>query len=561
MSARETFPMKKNNIKQHTMPIISKKTFLFILICATIQSSLCTQIKSDKPKLIVGIVVDQMRYDILHRLEHNFGDNGLKRLMYRGFSAENMQYNYVPTYTGPGHASIYTGSVPAIHGIAANDWIENKSNKRYCTQDEFVKAVGGDSKAGKMSPQNMKTTTITDQLKLFTNNQSKVIGIALKDRGAILPAGHMANAAYWYDGKTGNWMTSSFYTDKLPLWVDKFNAQHHPAKLMQQQWNLLLSKEKYTYHNHDNEPWEEANFGKSTPTFPYTFDTQKYNSDIRYTPYGNTLTTNFAVEALQAENLGRNVSTDFLAISYSSTDYVGHATGPYSLETEDTYYRLDSDIAQLLDALDRQMGKDNYWIFVTADHGVQDAIGYSQAHRIPAIGFSEDKIRTILNQYLQSKLHIANAIRDITNEQIYLESTLTISSTDIARTLNTISSDSVQGIAGFYSFESLGDYALPHILREKINNGYSRNRSGDIYILLEPNGMNQYRTGKGTTHGSPYTHDSHIPFLFYGKGVKAAHSSRPYHITDIAPTISYLLGMLHPNGCIGTPISELDYLK
>lgn len=540
---------------------MNKKWTLILLVFGWIPSSLYSQIPSDKPKLIVGIVVDQMRYDILHRLEHNFGEGGFKRLMNRGFFAENMQYNYIPTYTGPGHASIYTGSVPAIHGIAANDWIENKSKKRYCTQDESVQAIGGDSKAGEMSPQNMKTTTVTDQLKLFTNNQSKVIGIALKDRGAILPAGHTADAAYWYDSKSGNWMTSSFYTDRLPHWVEHFNAQKNPTRLMQQNWNLVLPKEKYTYRNQDTADWEEAHFQKSAATFPYHFEDKKYNAEIRYTPYGNTLTTDFALAALHSENMGKNTSTDFMAVSYSSTDYIGHATGPYSLETEDTYYRLDRDIERLLSELDKQVGKDNYWLFMTADHGVQDAIGYSHAHRIPASGYKEKSLKARLNQYLQSRLHTPNIIRELTNEQIYLEPSATLSSTDIARTLNTLSSDSLQGIAGFYSFESIGEYALPQLLREKISNGYHRNRSGDIYILLEPNGMDQYGSGKGTTHGSPYSHDSHVPFIFYGKGVRSVHSSKPYQITDIAPTISYLLGMLQPNGCIGSPIMELDYLK
>ena len=515
------------------------------------------------PKLIVGVVVDQLRYDLLTRYQHHFTDGGFKRLMKGGFFAENMHYNYVPTYTAPGHTSIFTGTTPSIHGIAGNNWIQDEKKEMYCSQDDEVSSIGGDEKSGKMSPKNMRVTTVTDQLRLFTNKQSKVFGVAIKDRGAIFPAGNMANAAYWYDATTGNWITSSWYMDSLPSWVQKFNAKKEYAKYMRQNWDILYPKNKYANPSMDNVPWEELNFKKETPSFPYIFDSTRYASEIRLTPYGNSLTTDMALEVLKNEQMGRGLHTDFLTVSYSSPDYIGHAFGPYSMEIEDNYYRLDRDIKRLLDELDQRYGRDNYWIFMTADHGVQDVPGFSNDNKIRGGATSSKKWKEKFENYITLKTGKTGFIRAVMNEQITLHSDSLLqagmTARDIAAILRSMPVEEMTGIWGIYSFDEISTAPIHRSIREKIINGYVPHRSGDIAILLLPNWMNH--GNKGTTHGSPYNHDGHVPFLFYGKNVKPQSSAIPYEITDIAPTISYLLGMLHPNGCVGKPIVELDYLR
>lgn len=518
-----------------------------------------TQSNSKKPKLVVGIVVDQLRYDLLTRFEPNFSETGFKRLLKNGFFAENMHYNYVPTYTGPGHSSIYTGSVPAIHGIAANNWLENGVTQMYCTQDASAQTIGAAGDAGKMSPKNLKVTTVTDQLKLFTNNKSKVYGVALKDRGAILPAGHTADAAYWYDSKSGYWISSSYYIKSLPSWLENFNNENRVMSYMKKNWNLLLPPDKYIHYSNDLQHWEEKPFKNEFPTFPYTFREENYTKDIRTTPYGNSLTTDVALAVLRNEKLGQNSSIDFLAISYSSTDYIGHAFGPYSLEIEDCYYRLDQDISKLLYELDSRLGKENYWLFLTADHGVQDVPSSSLSQNIPAGNIHEKSLKKSLNEFLLSRLNETELISDITNEQLYLRPNAKVSGESIAEILNTIHKDSIPGIKGFYYLEDLAEATIPKAIKDKIINGYYRSRSGSIGFLTEPGWM--CHGTKGTTHGSPYSHDSHIPFIFFGSKVKAYRSAKPYYITDIAPSLSYLLDILQPNGCIGNPMVELEYLK
>ncbi|HMC98797.1 MAG TPA: alkaline phosphatase family protein, partial [Ferruginibacter sp.] len=284
-------------------------------------------------------MIDQMRWDYLYRFNSLYGETGFKRLIKDGFSAENTFLPYVPTYTAVGHTCVYTGSVPAISGIVGNNWFDKTTGKNvYCTDDSTVSTVGSNSRAGKMSPDNLWVTTVTDELRLSNNFKSKVIGIALKDRGSILPAGHSANGAYWYDA--GKWITSSYYMNALPGWVDEFNAKDMAGAFMKQDWNTLLPINRYDQSTEDFKTYEYSIKGEKTVTFPHLLsaipDSIKYES-FRTTPFGNSFTFEFAKAAIQNENLGNNSVPDFLTVSISSTDYVGHAFGPNSIEIEDTY--------------------------------------------------------------------------------------------------------------------------------------------------------------------------------------------------------------------------------
>jgi len=511
-----------------------------------------------RPKLVIGIVVDQMSYDFLVRYERKYGNGGFKRLVREGFLCKNAHYNYVPTYTAPGHACVYTGSVPAVHGIAGNEWFDQRRGKVvYCTEDSTARTVGSESLAGLMSPRNLLTTTITDQLKLSNNGQSKVIGVALKDRGAILPAGHLGNAAYWFDSFSGHWITSDYYMKDLPGWVQQFNNRKLAAQYLSQPWTPLLNAAQYSESTTDDQPYEGRFRGETTSKFPHDLPKLK-TADfdlIRNTPFGNTLTKDFALAAIKGENLGKGPVTDFLAVSFSSTDYVGHQYGPYAMETQDTYLRLDRDIADLLTFLDAYLGKENILVFLSADHGVSPVADQMVQDKVPAGIFDNRKAMADLKKKLNADLGEGDWIRGYENQQLYLNHRLLRekdkSVDDIHEAITPVLLQ-LEGVADVVNLHEISESSLPDHFISMIKNGMHRKRSGDIYVVLEPNWMEGRR--QGTTHGSMYAYDTHVPIIFYGGLVRSGNTTEQVHVTDITPTVAQLLNLIEPNGSIGKPI-------
>src|SRR5476651_2089556 len=365
-----------------------------------------------------------MRWDYLYRFYDRYQSNGFKRLLNEGFSCENTQVDYIPTFTAPGHTCIYTGTVPAIHGIAGNDFtIQATGKSMYCTEDTSVRTVGSTSKAGEMSPRNLLTTTVTDELRLATNFRSKVIGIALKDRGGILPAGHTANAAYWFDDATGNWITSTYYMNDLPTLFKKFNDQKLPTQYLKQDWNTLYPINTYLQSTEDNSPKYEGKFaGTDAPTMPVKTSQLmgKGLGLIRSTPYGNSLTLDLAKAAITNEALGKNTVTDFLAISLSSTDYIGHQFGINAVEIEDTYLRIDRDLSSFFTYLDNTVGKGNYTVFLTADHGAAHNTAFLNDHNIPAGVWPDNTIMKNMNSLLEGKYGVKKMVLSLDNYQVNL---------------------------------------------------------------------------------------------------------------------------------------------
>ena len=548
---------------------MSKKLIPFLLLFFIITSLSAQKKKStvsfeasnaDKPKLVVGIVVDQMRYDFLYRYSEKYSSGGFKRLMNEGFNCRNNHYNYAPTVTAAGHAAIFTGSIPAINGIIGNEWFNQKTGKSvYCVEDSSVRTVGSDSKAGLMSPKNLLVSTITDQLKIANNFESKTIGIALKDRGSILPAGHTANAAYWFDSKNGAWITSSFYMNDLPQWVKDFNSMKMPQKYMAEGWKTLLPIEKYTESTADNQAYEAKLSGEKTATFPHELAAQSgvnLLEVIRTTPFGNTLTKDFALVAIQNENLGKSPKTDFLTISFSSPDYVGHAFGPNSIEVEDTYLRLDKDIEEILTSLDNSLGKGNYLVFLSADHGVADVPGFWQSQKLPAgvvdAAISSREVKTALKTaFGEGEFIIAED-----NSQLYLNANLMeekkISYTQIYEIVRKtlLKRDDVADVIDLHN---LANSTLPDYQLSYVKNGFNPRRSGDIMVVLNPSWFAGRK--QGTTHGSLYRYDTHVPLLFYGWKIKSGETTLRTNISDISPTVADLLNILEPNGSVGNVIS------
>ncbi len=510
-----------------------------------------------RPKLVVGLVVDQMRWDYLYRYYNRYTNGGFKRLINEGFSAENTYIPYTPTYTACGHTCIYTGSVPAIHGIIGNDWYDPETKKNmYCTEDSTVVTVGSTpSSEGNMSPKNMLSNTITDELRIATNFKGKVIGISLKDRGSILPAGHAANAAYWYQGSTGNWITSSYYMNEVPTWIADYNKLKLANKFYAKNWETLYPIDTYVNSTADEQAYE----GKSS-TFPHSlaqFAGKNYDA-IRSTPYGNTITLDLAKLAILSEDLGKDNITDFLAVSCSATDYVGHQYGPNSIEAEDTYLRLDKDFEEFFNYLDKQVGKGNYTIFLTADHGAAHVPGFMQKNKLPAGVVSDRDIASKLNTYLNDKFKVNNLVLRSMNNQIIFDHDKTDKgdvSFDVIKSASIDFLKKLDGFANVVDISRISQSTLPEVQKKMITNGYNAKRSGDLYYILNPNWFNGSSTG--TTHGNWNPYDSHIPLVFMGWGIKPGASNKTHYMTDIAPTLAALLHIQMPNGNVGESITEI----
>lgn len=519
------------------------------------------------PKLVVGVVVDQMRQEYLYRFESKFGAGGFNRLVREGFMLKNGHYNYSPTVTGPGHASIYTGTTPAIHGIIGNDYYD-KALKRmvYCVEDSTHKPIGSSASGGR-SPWRMLSTTVTDELELFTNKKAKVIGISVKDRGAILPAGHMADAAYFPEGRGGKFITSSFYRQDLPEWVNTFNALNLPAKYIATPWTTLLPLAQYTESGPDDSPYERKITGKEKMTFPYNVAelVQKGGAEaFATTPYANDYVTEFAKAAVQGEQMGKDLVPDFLAISYSSPDILGHATGPRSVEVEDMYLRLDKNIEDLLKTLDKEVGVGNYTLFLSADHAVADVPQYLKDNKVPAGYFNDEYAKAKLNEYLALFYPGKQLVEKISNEQVFLNH----SAFDGDPRTSGLDMFVVAELAGKFlmTLDGVSNYYTEAVIKQSdfkeggvkgmIIRGHHPKRSGDLAFVLEP-GWFEGKSVQGTTHGSPYSYDTHVPMMFFGYGVKQGSSSVYHPITDIAPTLSVILKIMFPSGNTGQPITEL----
>ncbi len=546
---------------------MKKVIVLIVFCCAFISTAQVVAISpptkdNSKPKLVVGIVIDQMRYDYIYRFWDKFGNDGFKKLVNQGYFCKNTNFNYVPTYTGPGHASIYTGTTPSVHGIIANDWYDKNTGKNmYCAQDNAVQGVGTAASEGMRSPKNMQTTTITDELKISSNMKSKVIGIALKDRSAILPAGHVANAAYWFDGSVGGFISSTYYMNSLPAYVQEFNKKELPKKYLSQPWNTLLPIEQYTESVADDNKYEFIFKGEKKSVFPHDlpnlFEKNGGLGMIRSTPFGNSLTKDFAIEIIKNENLGKGVATDFIAISFSSPDYIGHLYGPNSVEQEDNYLRLDKDLAELIKFIETQVGKNNALIFLTADHAAPEVPAYLIDLKIPAGYVDENKMLSDLKKYLFTN-YGDTLVLSYSNQQVFLnQKTIETKKLVLQQVQDDVVSfiQKMENVSEVLSATTLNNNQFTEGSRYLMQKGFNAKRSGDVLVNYAPAYMDYPHYG--TTHGSPYSYDTHVPLIFYGWNVKQGSTTEQIYITDIAATLAMMLNIQFPNGCTGKPIQSI----
>lgn len=539
--------------------------FVYLIFCDSIFAQNIKkpnqELPQAKPKLVIGLVIDQMRWDYLHRYEAKYSERGFKRLM-SGTDCTYTYYNYAPTYTGPGHASIFSGSTPALSGIAGNGWYDRTTNKFvYCVADSTYKTIGSKSKAGAMSPQYLLCSSIGDQLKIGDCKGAKVFGVALKDRSAILPTGHTADAAYWFDGTNGAMISSSFYMDTLPTWVQEFNDKKYAEEYLAHDW--IPSEPVQGFHtcSEDALPYEGKFAGATNSAFPHNFaESKKTSLDvIRITPFGNTLTLQFAQELISNEALGMDEHTDLLSISFSAPDYIGHKFGPQSLEVEDCYLRLDRELAAFLDFIDQKIGLNNTLIFLTADHGAAEVPQYLLDMNIPAgILNSKVEITDPCKKWLQENYQDSTLYLAYDNQQIYLDRKKIrdrkLDLDKICKELSAIYLDNSH-ILNVLPSQSLMYMDTKLELYDNVKRGLHPTRSGDICFILQPGWFEDWTYG--TTHGSSYTYDNHVPLLWYGWCVKEQKIYDRVYITDIAPTLSQILKIQEPNACVGNPIVEL----
>ncbi len=519
---------------------------------------------TSQPKLVIGVVVDQMRFDYLNRFKNKYTSNGFLRLIGQGYSCNNHHYNFIPTYTGPGHASIFTGATPSVHGIIGNSWYDKvTSSTVYCTTDKAYTPVGAAAKYGQVSPHNMKVTTLADQNRLFTQMKGKTVGVSIKDRGAVFPSGHTANGAYWFEGlNEGKWMTSSYYMDTLPQWVQNFNAPSKIASYLKT-WNTLYDINLYNESGPDASNYEKGFAGKATAEFPYDLNALKELNGgydiIKNTPFGNTMITDFAMAAVDGENLGADNFTDFLTVSYSSTDYIGHDFGVNSVELQDAYLRLDLELERLLNYLDVKVGAGNYTLFLTSDHGAADVPSFLTDIHMPS-GYVPKNSFASLFLSLKKKYGVSDLVKKISNNQVFLNqeriAALKINLEDVQKFV-------VNQIIGYphikkaYTATTMQTHYFKDGMEKMLQNGYHQKLSGDVLYTLE-SGVISYGP-KGTTHGSGYNYDTHVPLLFYGNGIQPGKTYDRTSVTDIAPTISALLGIAFPSGATGSVIEKVIY--
>jgi predicted AlkP superfamily pyrophosphatase or phosphodiesterase len=521
----------------------------------------------DKPKLVIGIVVEELNYNQLEKFHDKLCENGIKKLINEGTYFKNASYEYLLTQSAPGHATIATGAEPSFHGITSDNWYTPLKNELInCTKDVSVNSVGGSFESGLHSPVNLLVSTFSDELAIATNKKAKVFGVGLKESSAIFSAGHTANAAYWFDNTTGTWMSSSYYISALPDWVNDFNAMKFSDTYMNSTWNLLRPAKDYADCLPDSNSFEIG--FNNINYFPYdlkklrpgnTFSSKNDYSLLRETPFGNSLTTNFAIRLIQKERLGKDDVTDYLSICYSATDYIGHRFGPSSVEMGDAILRLDDDIKNLLTFINDTIGKKNVLIYFTAAHGISEIPAVLEKNRIPSGYFQQNQALQLLRSYLNAIYGEGEWVKGYSERQIFLNRTLIedarLSLDDVQKKVARflVQFTGVEAAYPYSAFEA-NDFGNGNLKR--IINNFSPQRSGDVIVILNPGWVEKVNDFV-TNYNSPYEYDSHVPLIWYGWTVNRATVTRQVNITDIAATLSTLCKIPYPNACTGEPMFEL----
>ncbi len=536
----------------------------------------------EAPRLVLQITVDQLRADLPTRYYARLGEGGFRYLLEQGVVYRNAHHAHANTETIVGHATLATGAHPSGHGMVGNLWFDretgfttyNVEDSRYrlltegadVNEDAEIDPTQRAARSEGRSPAAMLVTTFADELRTSNNGQSKVVGVSVKDRGAISMAGH-SGTAYWFSKASGEFVTSTYYLDRYPGWVQEFNATNPAQRFADTAWELLHDQDTYLFGGSDDRHWETdvAGFGR---TFPHSFGdggSPYFTTWLTLSPAGDELVLDFAKQALVGEELGKDEITDYLSVSFSSTDYVGHVFGPSSLEAEDNILRLDMALAGLLAFVDEEVGLDNTLVVLSADHGGPDTPGYLNSLGIPA-GYldPENWDREAAIGRIKSRFRIKGELIE-TYDHPYLYFSAEVRSNpkiDQAELEAAVVSELMrfEGVSLAVSSSALRSGDLPdnELYRSVVRNFHPK-RSGDVFLVFEPNWFINDFDGLvvASTHGSPWNYDTHVPIVFAGFGLRPAVVEREVHTVDVAVTLAVLLGTKLPSGAVGKPLVEV----
>jgi len=526
--------------------------------------------------------VDQLRGDLLWRYEDRFGEGGFRYLMEQGTVYLNAHHRHANTETIVGHTTLATGADPSAHGMVANVWLDQASGVLiYNVEDArypiLTEGAGVDrateidptqrtARSDGRSPAAIQVSTFSDELKLFSGGRSKIFGVSVKDRGAISMAGHTGKA-FWFSKQTGEFITSRFYYERYPDWVSEWNSNKPAQEYAGESWELLNDASTYLFGDADDRSFETAlpGFGR---TFPHAFGSSSdryFTTLLTISPAGDELTLDFAKALIDNEAIGADEVPDYLSVSFSATDYVGHIFGPSSLESEDNILRLDRTLAELFEFVDQRVGLENTIIVLSADHGSPEAPGY-----LSALGFEADYIdpttfdRTAAIESLKSQFGIGEElITTYFHPYLYLNREM-ISQRGLDQSVvEQAVADAItqfDGVALAVSSSALREGRTPEFpVIQSVLRNFSPSRSGDIYVVFEPNRFINDFDGLtvAATHGSPWRYDTYVPLIFLGAGIPAIRVARPVQTVDVAPTLSLLIGAKPPSGSVGVPLSEV----
>jgi predicted AlkP superfamily pyrophosphatase or phosphodiesterase len=533
-----------------------KKIFLFFLIGLPFLGTTANNLNK-RPKIIVRIVVEQMRYEMLLRYWDEFGEDGFKKLAGQGAYFTNARLNYSSTQRSSGFATLATGSYPSVHGIIGDFWYDRLSGDLvYSIRDDKSKPVGGEK--GNYSPRNLMSTTLGDELKKF-DPKSKVYSVGIHPVSAIFGAGRLSDGAFWFDDKSGNWMTSTYYHDTLSSWINKFNQKNLQDIYMDRHWNKLLPDSNYTMSLPDDNDAEVGFLLLYKKSFPYNLNTLKRKSRsykyLKYTPFGNTYTKDFALALLNEEKLGQDEHTDILNIAFSSSSFVNELFGPRSIEMEDLIVRLDKDISHLISYLTDHFDKDDFLVVLTSDRGCIDPHEYNKAHGIKTKTYKPKNGLALLRSYLNIVYKDKNWISSSVNNQLYLDhSLIDQGGFHISDFQERVSRFFVKksGVAYAVKASTLLNTNFTKGILGKIQNSYHPKRSGDILLSLEPGTVEVPERS-----GSVYNYDNHIPLILFGDNIPAKTFHSEVYLKDVSPAISVLFNIPSPNASDGSKILEV----
>ena len=547
---------------------------VLVAMCLLPPTVLCAQAGESNPRLILQITVDQLRGDLPTRFKERLGKGGFRYLLEKGTHYNNAHYQHANTETAVGHATLATGADPARHGIVANVWIDQKTgNSVYCTEDDRHHIIGSKPKPHKgVSPRNLLASTIGDELVVNNAGQSRVFSVSVKDRGAILPGGHVGKA-FWFSKSSGKFVTSTYYYDDYPEWMENWNAAKPADRYKGKSWDLLHDRSSYVAGDIDDRPYEAA-FAELGRTFPHALgdgSAKHFYLLLKLTPIGDELTLDFAKTLIENEKVGQGDATDYLAISFSSTDYVGHLFGPSSLETEDNILRLDRVLAELFQYVDKKIGLDKTLIVLSADHGAPEAPEYMAEHGMETGRFPLDwfKKGSPLLDALKKRFGRDDLVAVHSHPYLYLNlDAIKDAKLDIEEVERFVAAEMMK-VPGIAYAMTRSDLLAGRITESPIQNQIRRSfhpvRSGNIHMVpehywflhsseeAEKMGIEKI----AAIHGSPWKYDTYVPIFFAGSGVSAQTISRPVGPQDIAATIAAYLEIKPPSGSVGVPLVEV----